>query len=200
MRFTMTDVTPLQGELQTQIMAAIWRLDEGTVEQVRQALPSHHQGAYNTVQTVLNRLAERSDGVPGDLVVRGARPLGERAQQVAGVKQHERAGQGTHDDEGAQPERGRPHEAGGGRVGTLEREQVRKDDPYGRDGGDERRDGHRIRSTATSSASRPSSAASPRGRLPMSCAMATCRASDDAPRSVCSMERERYSASVSDGA
>lgn len=55
----MTDVTPLQGELQTQIMAAIWRLDEGTVEQVRQALPSHHQGAYNTVQTVLNRLATR---------------------------------------------------------------------------------------------------------------------------------------------
>jgi len=55
----MTDVTPLQGELQTQIMAAIWRLDEGTVEQVRQALPSHHQGAYNTVQTVLKRLAER---------------------------------------------------------------------------------------------------------------------------------------------
>ena len=56
---TMTDVTPLQGELQTQIMAAIWRLDEGTVEQVRQALPPNHQGAYNTVQTVLNRLAER---------------------------------------------------------------------------------------------------------------------------------------------
>jgi predicted transcriptional regulator len=56
---TMTEVTPLQGELQTQIMAAIWRLQDGTVEQVRQALPPHHQGAYNTVQTVLNRLAER---------------------------------------------------------------------------------------------------------------------------------------------
>jgi predicted transcriptional regulator len=55
----MTEVTPLQGELQTQIMAAIWRLEDGTVEQVRQALPTHHQGAYNTVQTVLNRLAER---------------------------------------------------------------------------------------------------------------------------------------------
>ena len=55
----MTEVTPLQGELQTQIMAAIWRLQDGTVEQVRQALPPHHQGAYNTVQTVLNRLAER---------------------------------------------------------------------------------------------------------------------------------------------
>jgi predicted transcriptional regulator len=40
-------------------MTAIWRLQDGTVEQVRQALPPHHQGAYNTVQTVLNRLAER---------------------------------------------------------------------------------------------------------------------------------------------
>ena len=89
------------------------------------------------------------------------------------MQQHERAGHGAHDDERAQPERGRPQQAGGGRIRALEREQVRKDDPYGRDGGDERRDGHRIRSTATSSASRPSSAASSRGRLPMSCAMAT---------------------------
>jgi BlaI family transcriptional regulator, penicillinase repressor len=59
----MIEVTPLQGELQTQIMAVIWRLEEGTVEQVRQALPSGRTGpahpAYNTVQTVLNRLAER---------------------------------------------------------------------------------------------------------------------------------------------
>jgi predicted transcriptional regulator len=31
----------------------------GTVEQVRSALPSRYQGAYTTVQTVLNRLAER---------------------------------------------------------------------------------------------------------------------------------------------
>jgi predicted transcriptional regulator len=59
MDLTMTEVTPLQGELQTQIMAAVWRLEDGTVEQVRQALPSQHQGAYNTVQTVLNRLSER---------------------------------------------------------------------------------------------------------------------------------------------
>jgi BlaI family transcriptional regulator, penicillinase repressor len=55
----MAEVTPLQGELQTQIMSAIWRLKEGTVEHVRQALPADHHGAYNTVQTVLNRLAER---------------------------------------------------------------------------------------------------------------------------------------------
>ncbi|MGZ4269637.1 MAG: BlaI/MecI/CopY family transcriptional regulator [Solirubrobacteraceae bacterium] len=55
----MTDVTPLQGELQTQIMTAVWKLHEGTVEQIRRALPEANQGAYNTVQTVLNRLADR---------------------------------------------------------------------------------------------------------------------------------------------
>lgn len=55
----MADVTRLQGELQTQVMAALWRLEGGTVEQVRSALPGSYQGAYNTVQTVLNRLADR---------------------------------------------------------------------------------------------------------------------------------------------
>lgn len=40
-------------------MAALWRLESGTVEQVRAALPSRYRGAYTTVQTVLNRLAER---------------------------------------------------------------------------------------------------------------------------------------------
>lgn len=40
-------------------MATIWRLDGGTVEDVRRALPKRYQGAYTTVQTVLNRLAER---------------------------------------------------------------------------------------------------------------------------------------------
>jgi predicted transcriptional regulator len=55
----MADVTPLTGELQTQIMSALWRLGSGTVEQVRNALPPRYRGAYNTVQTVLNRLAER---------------------------------------------------------------------------------------------------------------------------------------------
>ena len=55
----MADVTPIVGELQAQIMAALWRLEAGTVEQVRAALPPRYQGAYTTVQTVLNRLAER---------------------------------------------------------------------------------------------------------------------------------------------
>jgi predicted transcriptional regulator len=53
------DSQAIQGELQAQVMAALWRLNAGTVEQVREELPSRYQGAYNTVQTVLNRLAER---------------------------------------------------------------------------------------------------------------------------------------------
>lgn len=49
----------IQGELQLQLMSAMWRLQEGTVEQIRQAVPARYQSAYTTVQTVLNRLAER---------------------------------------------------------------------------------------------------------------------------------------------
>ena len=55
----MAELTPITGELQTQIMSAVWRLGNATVEQVRVALPPRYRGAYNTVQTVLNRLAER---------------------------------------------------------------------------------------------------------------------------------------------
>lgn len=55
----MADHAPIQGDLQTQIMAALWRLGCGTVEQVRGGLPSRYRGAYTTVQTVLNRLADR---------------------------------------------------------------------------------------------------------------------------------------------
>ncbi len=50
---------PIQGELQVQVMAALWRLRSGTVEQVRSALPPRYRSAYTTVQTVLNRLADR---------------------------------------------------------------------------------------------------------------------------------------------
>jgi predicted transcriptional regulator len=53
------DPQAIQGELQGQVMAALWRLNAGTVEQVRTELPPRYQGAYNTIQTVLNRLAER---------------------------------------------------------------------------------------------------------------------------------------------
>ena len=55
----MPEHTPLQGELQIQIMAALWRIESGTVEDVRMAMPSRYRSAYNTVQTVLNRLTER---------------------------------------------------------------------------------------------------------------------------------------------
>lgn len=50
---------PIQGELQSQIMSVLWRLEHGTVEEVRQALPPRYRSAYNTIQTVLNRLSER---------------------------------------------------------------------------------------------------------------------------------------------
>jgi predicted transcriptional regulator len=53
------NVGSIQGELQAAIMPALWRLQSGTVEQVRAALPRRYQSAYNTVQTVLNRLVDR---------------------------------------------------------------------------------------------------------------------------------------------
>ena len=56
----MTELPSLQGELQSQVMAALWRIESGTVEQVRSALPARYRGAYTTVQTVLNRLADRN--------------------------------------------------------------------------------------------------------------------------------------------
>ena len=40
-------------------MRVMWRLGKGGVDEVRQALPARERGAYTTVQTVLNRLAER---------------------------------------------------------------------------------------------------------------------------------------------
>ena len=55
----MAESVSIQGETQGQIMAALWRVGSGTVEQVREELPARYQGAYNTVQTVLNRLTER---------------------------------------------------------------------------------------------------------------------------------------------
>jgi predicted transcriptional regulator len=55
----MPEYAPLQGELQVQIMDALWRMESGTVEDVRMALPARYRSAYNTVQTVLNRLSDR---------------------------------------------------------------------------------------------------------------------------------------------
>jgi predicted transcriptional regulator len=53
------EIPPLQGDLQVQLMGALWRLGSGTVEDVRNELPARYRGAYTTVQTVLNRLAGR---------------------------------------------------------------------------------------------------------------------------------------------
>ncbi len=55
----MADLQPVQGELQLQVMSAVWRLERATVEDVRRALPPRHRGAYTTVQTTLQRLYER---------------------------------------------------------------------------------------------------------------------------------------------
>lgn len=55
----MADIQPLTGELQQQVMSAVWRLESATVEQVRSALPPRYRAAYNTIQTVLNRLVDR---------------------------------------------------------------------------------------------------------------------------------------------
>jgi predicted transcriptional regulator len=53
------DLEPLTGELQQQVMSAVWRLGTATVEDVRSALPPRYRAAYNTIQTVLNRLVDR---------------------------------------------------------------------------------------------------------------------------------------------
>ena len=52
------DPQPIRGDLQQQIMEVLWRSAKLSVEDVRQGLPPSRRGAYTTVQTVLNRLAE----------------------------------------------------------------------------------------------------------------------------------------------
>lgn len=47
------------GELQNAVMAAVWELGEAKVDDVRNLLPKRRRPAYNTVQTVMNRLVER---------------------------------------------------------------------------------------------------------------------------------------------
>jgi len=89
----LTDVTPIQGELQVRIMSALWRIAEGTVEDVRRELAPQHRGAYTTVQTVLNRLAERkllSRKRDGNAIV--YRPRLSEAQYLAGTIEHALAG------------------------------------------------------------------------------------------------------------
>jgi predicted transcriptional regulator len=40
-------------------MRIMWRLEEGTVDDVRAAQPRSRRAAYTTIQTVMNRLADR---------------------------------------------------------------------------------------------------------------------------------------------
>lgn len=48
-----------RGDLQAEVMSAVWKLGEATVDDVRAEQPSGRHSAYNTIQTVLNRLEER---------------------------------------------------------------------------------------------------------------------------------------------
>lgn len=48
-----------RGDLQAEVMAAIWRLGRASVEEVRSQQPRRRRSAYTTVQTVMNRLVER---------------------------------------------------------------------------------------------------------------------------------------------
>jgi predicted transcriptional regulator len=49
----------LRGDLQAEVMAAVWRLGEVKVEDVRASQPRRRRSAYTTVQTVMNRLVDR---------------------------------------------------------------------------------------------------------------------------------------------
>lgn len=48
-----------RGDLQSEIMAVIWRLGEATVDDVRNSQPQRKRAAYTTIQTVMTRLFER---------------------------------------------------------------------------------------------------------------------------------------------
>lgn len=49
----------IRGDLQKEVMRVLWSESPLSVEEVRQKLPRSRGSAYTTVQTVLNRLAER---------------------------------------------------------------------------------------------------------------------------------------------
>jgi predicted transcriptional regulator len=49
----------VRGELQAKVMAAVWKLGEASVEDVRSSQPPKARSAYTTLQTVMNRLVDR---------------------------------------------------------------------------------------------------------------------------------------------
>jgi predicted transcriptional regulator len=44
---------------ETEILRLVWELNEATVQQIREQLPPKKRLAYNTVQTLLNRLEQK---------------------------------------------------------------------------------------------------------------------------------------------
>ncbi len=49
----------LMSPAETEILRLIWELNEATVQQIRDHLPSDRKLAYNTVQTLLTRLEQK---------------------------------------------------------------------------------------------------------------------------------------------
>lgn len=49
----------VRGNLQAEVMGTVWHLGRATVEDVRSAQPVRRRNAYNTIQTVMNRLVNR---------------------------------------------------------------------------------------------------------------------------------------------
>jgi predicted transcriptional regulator len=49
----------IRGDLQDEVMRIVWQLREATVDDIRAAQPRRSRCAYNTIQTVLNRLYDR---------------------------------------------------------------------------------------------------------------------------------------------
>lgn len=49
----------LRGDLQAEVMAAVWKLGRARVDDVRDQQASRRRSAYTTIQTVMNRLVDR---------------------------------------------------------------------------------------------------------------------------------------------
>jgi len=49
----------LMSPTETEILRLVWELNEATVQQIRDQLPADRKLAYNTVQTLLNRLENK---------------------------------------------------------------------------------------------------------------------------------------------
>ena len=132
-------------------------------ERVAHQAPHRHRRLRDARQRVEQRQREREatdhgGEMPRHAVLRRARPLRDRREQLGRVQQEQRPADGAHDQHRAQAQPGAPQGARSGRISASESEDVRESDAQERRG-DERREGHRMRSVATSSASRRRSSA-----------------------------------------